>query len=126
MTAARWDVYHLYCHQVQPEPKNKLVVVAHLDAHWFYGLLINSKINNFYQKRPKLLPCMVEVFQEQHDVFLNHDSYVDCTGVYTFSSSELTDDNRRGKLHDDAIEAVIQGIKNCRLIKQVHKNLLLS
>ena len=39
--------------------------------------MINSQINQYIMKRPKLLACQVELKAEDYD-FLSHDSYANC------------------------------------------------
>ena len=40
-------------------------------------VLINSEINQYIQKRPRMLSCQVELKSEDYD-FLSHDSYANC------------------------------------------------
>lgn len=41
------------------------------------SVLINSKINNFIQKRPKLLARQVKILKKDYS-FLSHDSFINC------------------------------------------------
>ena len=41
------------------------------------SVLINSEINTYIQKRPKMLSCQVKLKGDNYD-FLSHDSYANC------------------------------------------------
>ncbi len=81
--AKLWHVYFApRCNHVRPYPKDKFVVVVHIDKNAM-GFLINSKISDWLRKRPDLLTCEASILVEQHP-FLDHDSYVDCRDIYEF------------------------------------------
>ncbi len=41
------------------------------------SVIINSEINRFILKRPKLLSCQLEILKKDYQ-FLKHDSYINC------------------------------------------------
>lgn len=120
----RWDVHYFFCQQARPEPKDKFVVIAHIDANWFYGFFINSEIKHFVTKR-QLEPCMAPIAPHAHP-FLTHNSWVDCTGAYTFPSDILSAETYRGPLDKNTITAVLHAVSVCRVIRQKQKALILT
>jgi hypothetical protein len=57
----------------------KFVVIVGVEAEKVLvcTVLINSKINQYILKRPKMLACQVEVKADNYD-FLSHNSYINC------------------------------------------------
>ena len=57
----------------------KFIVVAGVakDKVLVCSVLINSLINQYIQRRPRMLACQVEVKAEDYD-FLSHNSYINC------------------------------------------------
>lgn len=57
----------------------KFLIVAGVAQNRFLicSVMINSQINQYIMKRPKLLACQVELKVENYD-FLSHDSYANC------------------------------------------------
>lgn len=57
----------------------KFIVVAGVakDKLLVCSVLINSLINQYIQRRPRMLACQVEVKAEDYD-FLSHNSYINC------------------------------------------------
>lgn len=119
----RWDVYLFFCQQAKPEPKDKFVVIVYAETDWFYGFFINSEIKQFITKR-NLQLCMAPVAQSVH-TFLNRDSWVDCTGAYTFPNSILTPTTHRGTLDESAITAVLGAVRVCPRIRKRQQELIL-
>ena len=57
----------------------KFMIVAGVSGNKILvcSVLINSQINQYIMKRPKLLACQVELKSSDYD-FLSHDSYANC------------------------------------------------
>jgi hypothetical protein len=85
-----WYIYHVKKYRyAKPKPKDKFVVIALRDTKpW--GFFINTDIRQFVRNRPELLACQVSIKASSHKC-LNHDSYVDCTELFPFEDTELTD-----------------------------------
>jgi hypothetical protein len=122
MPLEKWQVYYTFCFQAKPHPKFKYVVLAHVTPTWCLGLFINSDLNTFVKHRSNLWVCMPGISSKDQS-FLNHDSFIDCTSVYTFLATDLKD--YRGKLSDTAIGDVLQALQDCSLVKNSHKKLIL-
>ena len=61
----------------------KFVVIAGVSAEKILvcTVFINSRINQYILKRPKMLACQIEVKASDYD-FLDYDSYVNCALIY--------------------------------------------
>lgn len=58
--------------------KKFLVVAGVTEDHILVcAVMINSEINQYIQKRPRMLSCQVELKSDDYD-FLSHDSYANC------------------------------------------------
>jgi hypothetical protein len=57
----------------------KFLIVAGVEENRFLicSVMINSQINQYILKRPRLLACQVELKGKDYD-FLSHDSYANC------------------------------------------------
>jgi hypothetical protein len=124
MPITKWQIFFVQnCQQVKPIPKDKFVVVAHVDTSWCYGFFINSRINRFISDNPKLLPCEVLIAATQY-TFLTHDSFIDCRDVYTFPLKDMN--NNREMLNEQTIENVLKAVSVCPVLKPVHKKVILG
>jgi len=85
-----WCIYHVKKYRyAKPKPKDKFVIIALRDTKpW--GFFINTDIRQFVQNRPELLACQVSIKASSHKC-LSYDSYVDCTELFPFEDTELTD-----------------------------------
>ncbi len=122
----QFEVFHLWCEQMRPEAKYKLVVVVHVAPDYVLGFVINSSLNQFILERPYLLPCHAELLGVEHPLFLTHDSFVDCQTPYTFPRVNLLEASRRGVLCESAQVAVLEAVRLCVVLKPVHKKLILE
>jgi hypothetical protein len=125
LSVEKFEVFHLWCEQMRPEAKHKLVVVVHVAADYVLGFVINSRLNEFVLERPHLLPCHAELLCDEHPLFLTHDSFVDCQTPYTFPRVSLIETSRRGFLGQSAQMAVLEAVRFCVVLKPVHKKLIL-
>lgn len=117
-----WQVYYLFCNHTKPLPKYKFVVIACIDDTPM-GFLINSKINQFIYRRPKLLVCEVKLEQIDHD-FLSYNSYLDCRDIFPFETSELTD--LRGTIHDSAKGSILTAVSACPVLPTRYKQMIIE
>lgn len=114
----QWDVFHIVnCHHARPHPKNKYLLIAYVYPQ-IHGFFINSKINPFIKKSQHLLPCEAAIFC-RHNLFLAHDSFVDCREVFSLERDELTD--LRGRLDASGIRAVREAVRKCAVLEREHK-----
>ena len=119
-----WQVYYLKCHCVLPEPKEKYVVIVHVEPNKIFSFLINSKINDYIIQQ-NLLVCEALIVSDQH-IFkkpLKRDSYVDCREICPVSESELF--YLQGTLSMEAKQNVIQAVNACRVLPRRYKKMIL-
>ncbi len=117
-----WDVFFVRKTRYTVPQKDKYVVVVTTDPS-YYCFFINSRINEFIQKRPSLLPCEVAITTEENP-FLRYDSFVDCQEVYWFTRKDLND--FRGCIAEEDRARILSGAKNCPALKQLYKNQILG
>jgi hypothetical protein len=75
----------LHCSFTRP-PKDKFLVLGSLDPPLW--LIINSRVHPFIVKKAALASCQVTIDKKEHQ-FLNHDSFIDCTGVHRVAMDEV-------------------------------------
>ena len=87
----------------------KFVVVAGLspDKILVCTVFINSDINQYILKRPKMLACQIEVKAADYD-FLAHDSYVNCAQPLSAKFEHFISDEFKycGMLSDNDVAEV--------------------
>ncbi len=116
-----WDVYYLFTTYTTP-PKDKYVVVVCVEPE-ILGFFINSEINEFVRKRPKLMPCMVEL-DSAHNPFLRYDSYLDCQLARSFVEPQLHD--YRGSVAEESRLGVVEAVQACPVLRQFDKVRILA
>jgi len=74
----------------------KYLVVAGVSDDRFLvcSVLINSKINLYIQRRPRMLSCQVLLKSADYD-FLSHDSYANCAQPIRAKFDVFVEDNRK-------------------------------
>ena len=91
----------------------KFLIVAGVaeDRILVCSVLINSEINPYIQKRPRMLSCQVMLKGDEYD-FLSHDSYANCAQpIRAKLESFLVDDMKYcGLLNDTDLDLVQQRI----------------
>lgn len=124
------SVFYLFCDFTTP-PKEKFLLLACISPAPLF-LIINSEISEFYQCRPHLRDRQVQISAAEHD-FLTHDSFVDCTQVFTQFSEEriqdqsLSDIGRiKGAISLTACAAVIKAVQASRTIELKYKQWILA
>lgn len=99
----------------------KFIVVAGVDDKKVLvcTVMINSKINQYILKRPKLLACQVEI-QADNYVFLSHNSYVNCAQPLKakFDHFKGNDFKYCGMLSDSDFEQVKNNIINSGVLTE--------
>lgn len=124
MTMQQWQVYYVpNCRHALPSPKNKYIVVAHIDIGIPHGFFINSNVNAYVRKNNNLFPCQAQILSTEH-TFLSHDSWVDCQHLYEFTVSELT--NLQGTLSDAAINYVLAAVQRCPVLLPSQKQVIVA
>ena len=122
------NLWHIYkvpnCKLVRPKPKLKYVVtVGQNTTDTFWGFMINSQIRPFITSKPDLLACEARILASQHPV-LRHDSYIDCTNLYSFPTRDFHSDE--GVLSEDAMSVLMQTVRDCPMLKRKQKRMILS
>jgi hypothetical protein len=99
-----------------------VVTVGQNATSGFWGFLINSRIRPFIQNKPHLLACEATIVGSQHQL-LKYDSFIDCTNLYRFDVVEFQSDE--GAISADAMNALMQAVRNCPMLKRKHKRMIL-
>ena len=115
-----WAVFHVWMQATRPAPKYKYFICMHLQGGSALGLLINSQVNELGQGQ-YLHPCFAPLSAAAH-AFLNHNSWADCTTLFTVPVADLTDG--RGHLTPEAAQAVQAAVQACPKLKPKTKALL--
>jgi hypothetical protein len=91
----------------------KFLIVAGVaeDKILVCSVMINSQINQYIMKRPKMLACQVELKGSDYD-FLSHDSYANCAQPIKAKSELFMVDNLKycGLLKDNDLLQVQQKV----------------
>lgn len=91
----------------------KFLIVAGVseDRILICAVMINSEINPYIQKRPKMLSCQVLLKSADYD-FLSHDSYANCAQPIRAKFEVFTKDDRKycGILSETDLNIVQQRI----------------
>lgn len=91
----------------------KFLIVAGVseDRILVCSVMINSEINPYIQKRPRMLSCQVLLKSADYD-FLSHDSYANCAQPIRAKFEVFTKDDRKycGILNETDLKMVQQRI----------------
>lgn len=91
----------------------KFLIVAGVDKNKILvcSVMINSHINQYVMKRPKMLACQIELKKDGYD-FLSHDSYVNCAQPIKANFAHFLNDELKycGLLKDADLALVQQHI----------------
>ena len=97
----------------------KFIVVAGVakDKVLVCSVLINSLINQYIQRRPRMLACQVEVKAEDYD-FLSHNSYINCAQPIKAKYEHFKNEELKycGMLTDELLMQVRQAIIDSDLL----------
>lgn len=92
---------------------DKFLVVAGVDKDRILvcSVMINSRINPYIQKRPKMLACQLELKETEY-AFLSHNSYVNCAQPIKASFTHFLNEELKycGLLNDSDLRLVQQYI----------------
>ena len=114
-----WYIYRVKkCRHTTP-PKDKYVAIVCFNPNP-YGFLINSKITPFIQKNPDLLSSQVSITAERYG-FLKHDSYINCSQIFSFKSGELHDVQ---DIQSNTRKQIKRIVANSKLIEPIYKRLI--
>ncbi len=121
-----WQIIRLYCEFTTP-PKNKYFLIVKIEPQPLL-FMVNSRIHPYVRSRAYLNQCQARLKANQN-LFLTHDSYVDCREVCTkFSLNDIltqvqTDMRRiKGFISTESQEQVIAAIKISPVLEQKYKN----
>lgn len=81
------DVVYVLASHITP-PHNKFYVIVCLQP-MVLGFFVNSKINNYIQRRRHLAEAQVRLLQREHPKFLRYDSWLDCSDVHSYTLQYL-------------------------------------
>ena len=91
----------------------KFLIVAGVDNDKILvcSVMINSHINQYILKRPKMLACQLELKESDYD-FLTHDSYVNCAQPIKANFEHFTNEELKycGLLKDTDLTLVQQQV----------------
>ena len=91
----------------------KFLIVAGVDKERILvcTVMINSQINQYILKRPKMLVCQLEIKKADYD-FLSHDSYINCAQPIKANFSHFVNNELKycGLLNDADLRLVQQQI----------------
>jgi hypothetical protein len=125
-----WQIIRLYCQFTTP-PKNKYFLIVKIEPQPLL-FMVNSRIHPYVRSRAYLNQCQARLKANQN-LFLTHDSYVDCREVCRqFSLNEIftqvqTDMRRiKGFISTESQEQVIAAIKISPVLEQKYKNEIVS
>lgn len=103
----------------------KFIVVAGIakDKVLVCSVFINSLINQYIQKRPKMLACQVEVKAEDYD-FLSHNSFINCAQPIKAKYEHFKNEELKycGMLSKDLLQIVQQRIIDSGLLTDAEIN----
>lgn len=82
------------------------------DKYCICTVLINSDINQFIRKRPKLMAHQIPILHQNY-TFLKYDSFINCGQPFSTNSMLLQEDSFefKDKLKSDDLDLVIKHIK---------------
>jgi hypothetical protein len=84
-----WYIYFFKnCRYAKPHPKDKLVVIVHIDNDLALGCFINTT-RHPYLIENNLQHLAPEILCEEHPTTLGHDSFVVCQELLKFKIEEL-------------------------------------
>ncbi len=119
-------IFHYYCEFTNPA-KHKFIVIGRALPPTIV-FLINSDISPWLQARPHLRDCQVGLLKSDHNDFLTHDSFLDCTqGERRVSLEQLEQAmmedvmNFKGWLTAREREAVFYAVGVCRTLSAQEK-----
>lgn len=123
------SIFHYYCEFTNP-PKHKFIVIGRTLPPTIV-FLINSDISPWLQARPHLRDCQVGILKSDHNDFLTHDSFLDCTQAERRVSLEqleqvMMDDltSFKGWVTAREREAVLYAVGVCRTLSAQEKSWL--
>lgn len=104
----------------------KFIVVAGVDENSVLvcTVLINSRINQYIIKRPKLHACQVEIKANDYE-FLSHDSYINCAQPLKAKFEHFKSDEYKycGLLSDNDLMQVKKNIINSGVLTEEEINM---
>jgi len=125
-----WQIIRLYCQFTTP-PKNKYFLIVQIEPQPLL-FMVNSRIHPYVRSRAYLNQCQA-LLKANQNLFLTHDSYVDCREVCrNFSLNDIATqveaDMRRikGFISTESQEQVIAAIKISPVLEQKYKNEIVS
>lgn len=124
-----WQIVRLYCQFTTP-PKNKYFLIVKVEPQPLL-FMVNSRIHPYVKSRAYLNQCQAPL-KANENLFLTHDSYVDCREVCKHFSlndivTQVETDMRRikGFISTESQEQVIAAIKISPVLVQKDKNEIL-
>ena len=123
-------IFYLYCPFTNPpKPKYLLLVCSHQTPIFF---IINLEIHSFYELRPHLKACQVQISCASH-TFLNHDSFIDCVNIIrefdqdSVQNQVLGDMTRiKGQIDTQCKIAVMTAVEQSYTIERRYKRIILT
>ena len=124
------SVIKLFCDFTTP-PKEKRLVILSIQSELMV-FVINSNIPRFYENKTHLKSQQIKL-ENQKEIFLDHDSWLDCSEVFKEFSLEdvkeiLLNDTSRilGKLSKDVISQIMDVVSESETLEQRYINTIIS
>src|SRR5438270_2054717 len=80
-------ILYLLCGFTKPAPKEKYIAIG-CSTPQPRVLVVNSRVSNFVQRRPKLLSAQIQLRAADYDC-LDHDSYLDCSKAIDYFTEAI-------------------------------------
>ena len=123
------QILYLWCDFTNP-PKDKFLLLVCTEERPLL-FIINSRINEYLEKRPELFACQITLEAREYD-FLSHDSFLDCSNVVDVMDRDdiigqiaSNPIKAKGKLNSATREEVIKVVEKALTISPYHKKLIL-
>jgi len=114
-----WHIYYVKKSRHTTPPKDKYVAIVCACPNP-YGFLINSKIGAYKEARPRLRDCQVLISAAKYG-FLAHDSYIDCSQLFSFKTGEL---DCIQKIQNNTRASIKKVVSESTLIEPIYKKLI--
>jgi len=116
-----WHFYHVKkCRYTDP-PKGKYVAIVCTSPNP-HGFLVNTEIAPFVKNRPEFLASQVMIGVLRYS-FLAHDSYIDCSRIFSFKIGKLRSIQ---DINNNTRTAIKRVVSTSRLIAPIYKKLICS
>lgn len=125
------SIVHCYCDFLH-EPKNKFIVIVHIDEDYCAFFLINSRIHPLIEKNPNLKACQI-LFSQSEYSFLDHDSYLNCleyfdciTFTHFIGHLVSNPNDYKGRVKVEELQDIIEAVHFTPTLSLEEKNMIIQ